>query len=74
MRVAELIAKLGEVDPSWDVLLHAEHGECAYQFFDVESIEAVRAIRSRDAEGNPHVLLDAEKGRPQVLLTLTPDF
>jgi hypothetical protein len=74
MRVAELIAELGELDPSWDVLLHAEHGECSYRFFDIESVEAVRALRSRDSEGKPHVLLDAEKGRPQVLLTLTTDF
>ena len=74
MRVADLIAHLGELDPSWDVLLHAEHGECAYRFFDIEAIEAVRALRSRDAEGKPQVHLDPEKGRPQVLLTLTPDF
>ena len=74
MRVADLIAHLGALDPNWDVLLHAEHGECSYRFFDIESIAAVRALRSRDADGNPHVVLGAEKGRPQVLLTLTPDF
>jgi hypothetical protein len=74
MRVAELIAQLGELDPSWDVLLHAEHGECAYRFFDIESVETVRAVRSRDPEGKPQVELGSEKGRPQVLLTLTPDF
>ena len=74
MRVADLIAHLGELDPNWDVLLHAEHGECSYQYFDIETVAAVRALRSRDAEGKPQVLLDPEKGRPQVLLKLTPDF
>ena len=74
MRVSDLIARLHELDPSWDVLLHAEHGECSYRFFDIESVEAVRARRSRDAEGRPEILLDPECGRPQVLLTLTPDF
>lgn len=74
MRVAELIAQLGELDPSWDVLLHAEHGECSFQFFDIEAVAAVRALRSRDAEGKPQVLLDPENGRPQALLTLTADF
>jgi hypothetical protein len=74
MRVAELIARLGELDPSWDVLLHAEHGECQYQFFDIEGVKAVKAVRSRDEEGNPKVQIDAEKGRPQALLTLTAEF
>ena len=74
MRVSELIAHLGELDPSWDVLLHAEHGECSYQFFEIEAVAAVRALRSRDAEGRPKVQIDPEKGRPQVLLTLTADF
>ena len=74
MRVAELIAYLGELDPSLDVLLHAEHGECEFQFFDIEAVKAVKAIRSRDEEGKPKVRIDAEKGRPQALLTLTADF
>jgi hypothetical protein len=74
MRVAELIAQLSQLDPSWDVLLHAEHGECAYRYFDIESVETVSVRRSRDAEGKPHVELGDENGRPQVLLTLTPDF
>ena len=74
MRVAELIARLGELDPSLDVLLHAEHGECKYQFFDIDSIAEVRAVRARGDDGSPKVQLDSDQGRPQVLLTLTSDF
>jgi len=74
MRVAELIAHLGELDPSLDVLLHARHGECAHEFFDIERVSAVKAVRSRDGEGKPKVRIDADGGRPQALLTLTTDF
>jgi hypothetical protein len=74
MRVSELIAVLKELDPDLDLLAHAAHGECQFQFFDVESVEVACAVRSRDESGLHHATLDPEKGRPLAMMTLTADF
>lgn len=74
MRVSDLLAVLSGVDPSLDVLAHAQHGECRFQFFDIQSAEQARASRSRDEEGQPHVALNDDGGRPLLVLTLTSEF
>lgn len=74
MRVSELLAILNEMDPALDLLAHAAHGECKFNFFDIETVEVTRAVRSRHPSGLPHAELDDEKGRPLAMLTLTADF
>lgn len=74
MRVSELIAILNEMDPTLDLLAHAAHGECQFQFFDIETVEVARAVRSRDASGLHHAAIDEDKGRPLAMMTLTADF
>jgi len=74
MRVSELLALLNEMDPSLDLLAHAAHGECRFQFFDIQAVQVERAVRSRDPSGTPHAELDPDKGRPLAMLTLTSDF
>ena len=73
MRVKDLIAHLGRMDPDLDVLAHAGHGDGVYSFFDIAAADLANAARSRDSSGTPQVVLDAD-GRPLVLLTLTSDF
>jgi hypothetical protein len=74
MRVSELMAVLARLDPAIEVLAHARHGECQYQFFDVGHVALVNAVRSRDPIGLPHVEFDDDAGRPLAVLTLTADF
>lgn len=74
MRVSELLTILNEMDPSLDLLAHAAHGECQFKFFDIQKVEVAKAVRSRDPSGTPHAELDADKGRPLAMLTLTTDF
>ena len=68
MRVSELIAVLRELDPTMDVLAHAKHGDCRFQFFEIEKVDRVSAKRARDDT------FDHEQGRPLAVLTLTSDF
>ena len=74
MRVSELMAILGRLDPTIEVLAHAQHGECQYQYFDIDRIALMRAVRSRDEIGLPQVDVNDEQGRPLAVLTLTADF
>ena len=74
MRVSDLLALLSRVDPAMEVLAHAQHGDCRFQFFDIESVDVARALRSRDEAGMPQAVLDDEAGRPLALLTLTSEF
>jgi len=74
MRVSELLAALNKLDPSLELLAHAAHGECSFQFFEIASVELTSAVRSRDASGMHQARLDPEKGRPLAMLTLTSDF
>jgi hypothetical protein len=74
MRVSELVALLGRMDQSLEVLAHAQHGDCKYQYFDIGEIELRTAYRSRDEIGLPQVEIGHEKGRPLAVLTLTADF
>jgi hypothetical protein len=74
MRVSELLATLHKLDPSLELLAHAAHGECRFQFFDIEAVDVSRAVRSRDESGMHRATIDEENGRPLAILTLTSDF
>lgn len=74
MRVSELLAVLNKLDPALDLLAHAAHGECSYQFFEIEAVDVAKARRSRDPSGMHQAKLDEENGRPLAILTLTADF
>jgi hypothetical protein len=74
MRISELLAVLSRMDPSLEVLAHAAHGECRFQFFDIESVALRGTLRSRDEAGLPQASFDEEQGRPLAVLKLTADF
>jgi len=74
MRVIELLAVLNKLDPALELLAHAAHGECSYQFFEIAGVEVSKAKRSRDASGMHQAQLDEVEGRPLAILTLTADF
>ena len=74
MRVSELLAVLNKLDPALELLAHAAHGECSYQFFEIQGVDVANARRSRDASGMHQAKLDDENGRPLAVMTLTADF
>ena len=74
MRVSELLAALNKLDPALELLAHAAHGECSFQFFEIGEIEVTRAVRYRDENGQHQAKLDEEQGRPVAMITLTADF
>jgi hypothetical protein len=79
MKVRELIEKLEKLDPNLEILGYSEdeaiqrpgHG---IRLFDVVTIEATNAIRSRDSERVPVITFDNENGRQVAVLELTIDF
>jgi hypothetical protein len=74
MRVRDLLAALNDLDPALEILAHAAHGECSFQFFEIGAVDVTRAVRFRDEAGMHQATLDEEKGRPLAMLTLTSDF
>lgn len=74
MRVKDLLERLALMDPALEVLAHAQHGECKFQFFDIEAIDLKPAARSRDDIGMPQVRFDDSSARPVAVLTLTSEF